>query len=71
MKQTCILVLGMHRSGTSALTGVLGLLDVYLADTIKGDENNKKGYFENWKVQQLNDRIFSSIKSNWQDEFLI
>ena len=50
MKQTCILVLGMHRSGTSALTGVLGLLDVYLADTTRGDENNKKGYFENSKV---------------------
>ena len=33
------------------------------------EKTNKKGYFENWKVQQLNDRIFSSIKSNWQDEF--
>ena len=69
MKQTCILVLGMHRSGTSALTGVLSLLDVYLADTTKGDVNNPKGYFENWKVQQLNDKIFSSINSSWHDEF--
>ncbi|NCC55845.1 MAG: hypothetical protein EOM11_10285, partial [Erysipelotrichia bacterium] len=69
MKQTCILVLGMHRSGTSALTGLLSLLDVYLADTTKGDESNQKGYFENWKVQQLNDKIFSFIGSSWHDEF--
>ena len=68
-KQTCILVLGMHRSGTSALTGVLEMLGVYLSGTTKGDKNNEKGYFENGKVQRLNDRIFSQLDSGWDDEF--
>jgi hypothetical protein len=68
-KQTCILVLGMHRSGTSALTGVLSLLDIYLSRTIVGDDNNKKGYFENQKLNQLNDELLASIDSSWDDIF--
>ncbi|SDG21156.1 sulfotransferase family protein, partial [Phytopseudomonas seleniipraecipitans] len=69
MKQTCVLVLGMHRSGTSALTGVLSFLDIYLASIIGGDKNNEKGYFENWKIQQLSDKLLTSIDSSWDDAF--
>ena len=40
-KQTCILILGMHRSGTSALTGMLNLLDVDLgSELMKGAKDN-------------------------------
>ena len=69
MKQTCIFVLGMHRSGTSALTGILSMLDIYLAKTTKGDNSNEKGYFENTKIQELNDDVFLSINSSWDDDF--
>lgn len=69
MKQTCIFVLGMHRSGTSALTGMLSMLDVYLADTTQADNNNKKGYYENTKIQELNDVLLASIDSSWDDVF--
>ena len=55
MKQTCILILGMHRSGTSALTGVLSLLDVYLgSELMPASEDNKKGYFENKNLYRIN-----------------
>jgi len=70
MKQTCILVLGMHRSGTSALTGVLSLLDVYLgSELMPANFSNEKGYFENYVLFRENDRLLSQIDSSWDDIF--
>ncbi len=70
MKQTCILVLGMHRSGTSALTGSLYNLGIDLGNNLlEADNANQKGYFENSKIVQINDIILSSIDSKWDDEF--
>lgn len=70
IKQTCILVPGMHRSGTSALTGTLSLLDVYLGkDLMLGNFANKKGYFENNTLFKINESLLSQIKSSWDDVF--
>jgi len=70
MKQTCILVLGMHRSGTSALTGVLSLLDIYLgSELMKANFANKKGYFENNILYKINESLLSQINSAWDDVF--
>lgn len=69
-KQTCILVLGMHRSGTSALTGTLSLLDVYLGTDLMFDEkSNKKGHFENNFIYEINEKLLSEINSSWDDVF--
>ena len=70
MKQTCILVLGMHRSGTSALTGVLSLLDVYLgSELMKANFANEKGYFENNILYRINEKLLAQINSSWDDTF--
>jgi len=70
MKQTCILVLGMHRSGTSALTGTLGLLDVYLGSQLmEANFANEKGYFENNTLFKINEELLSQIDSSWDDLF--
>jgi len=70
MKQTCILVLGMHRSGTSALTGTLELLNIYLGNELMGVETcNEKGFFENKRFLSLNIALLSEIGSNWDDIF--
>ena len=70
IKQTCILVPGMHRSGTSALTGTLSLLDVYLGkDLMPGNLANKKGYFENNTLFRINERLLYQINSSWDDVF--
>ena len=70
MKQTCILVLGMHRSGTSALTGLLSILDVYLGSELM-EENfaNIKGYFENNLLYKINEKLLKQIDSSWDDVF--
>ena len=73
MKQTCILVLGMHRSGTSALTGLLSMLEVYLGNELmEGNFANTKGYFENNSLYKTNENLLEStlaaafkVNSKW------
>ena len=43
-----IIVLGMHRSGTSMLTGLLDQININLGDDLmESTKYNFKGYFEN------------------------
>ncbi|NCO00672.1 MAG: hypothetical protein GW906_02400 [Epsilonproteobacteria bacterium] len=66
--KTCIIVLGMHRSGTSALTGVLEKLGLELgSELLPPTPENEKGYFENVKIMDLNDRILLDNNSLWSD----
>ena len=63
-----VLVLGMHRSGTSALGGVLHHLGCSLPKTLVPDHaGNPKGHFENRAVQEFNDRLLREARSNWRD----
>ena len=65
----CLVVLGMHRSGTSALTGTLEKLGAWVGETIPASEENPKGYFENRYVGAHNEKILLSINSKWDDLF--
>jgi hypothetical protein len=70
MKQACILVAGMHRSGTSALSGVLSMLGVYLgSNEMPGDKYNQKGYFENNNLVPLSEDLLDAVGSKWDDIF--
>ncbi|MCL5409204.1 MAG: hypothetical protein M1135_04240 [Candidatus Omnitrophica bacterium] len=54
--KTCIFILGMHRSGTSALAGTLNWLGVSMGKSIAGgDRHNIKGYWEDKKIETFND----------------
>jgi glycosyltransferase involved in cell wall biosynthesis len=59
---TAVLVLGMHRSGTSALAGLIGLLGADLGpDLIGPDQSNIKGHFEPRKIVTVNDDLLESL----------
>ena len=63
-----ILVLGMHRSGTSALTRVLNLLGCALTDDLLGaGVGNETGHWEAASAVTLNDQIFASAGTRWDD----
>jgi hypothetical protein len=70
MDKKAIIVLGMHRSGTSALTGCLGLLGVELGSNMipAHSEHNAKGHWEHREVVALNDRVLASMERTWHDE---
>ena len=67
--RTCLIILGMHRSGTSALGGVLEELGIRMGKVmLKPTVDNPKGYFENKRVADFNDnRIFPLLQSTWYD----
>jgi hypothetical protein len=68
--RTAYLVLGMHRSGTSAVTQVLALAGAALPQNVMaGDEHNAKGYFEPWKIAILNDGRLRAAGAAWDDIF--
>ena len=67
-KKTAILVAGMHRSGTSALTRVLNIVGCDLPGVLvtpKG--NNERGFWESRAIFELNQEIFASAGSTWDD----
>src|SRR3954466_10744612 len=68
--RTAYLVLGMHRSGTSAVTQVLALAGASLPQNVMaGDEHNARGYFEPWKIALFNDQRMRAGGPAWADVF--
>lgn len=69
-QRSAYLVLGMHRSGTSATAQLLALAGAELPDNVMpGDEHNAKGYFEPWKIAIFNDQRLRAGGSAWDDPF--
>ena len=67
-RSLCIVVLGMYRSGTSVLTGVLGLLGASLPKKLMlANESNPKGFFEPNDIVELHDEMLSALGSSWAD----
>lgn len=63
-----ILVLGMHRSGTSALTRVLSMLGATLpSQLVPAMLDNPLGFFEPQWAVDIHERIFEEIGSSWND----
>ena len=70
-QKTCILILGMHRSGTSCLTGVLQQSGVELGDVYTQNPHNKKGNRENARVMALNEAVLKENMCTWDKPALI
>lgn len=62
------MVLGMHRSGTSAITRVLNLLGCALSENLLAASfGNEKGHWEAMSVVELNDTMLASAGTVWND----
>lgn len=66
-KQHIVVVLGMHRSGTSSLTRGLKVLGVDLGANLFGgiEGNNDKGFFEDVDVNNFNVELLRALGRNW------
>ena len=63
-----ILVLGMHRSGTSAAAGVFLKLGGAQPKTLApADDGNERGYFESRALRTFHDELLASAGSDWTD----
>ncbi|MEW4568974.1 hypothetical protein AB1L88_14010 [Tautonia sp. JC769] len=66
---TALLVLGMHRSGTSALTRVLSLLGAELPRNLipAVKESNELGHWESIDLLAVHDEMLAAVGSSWHD----
>ncbi len=63
-----IVVLGMHRSGTSALGGLLRLLGADLGSRLHpGDRHNEAGYFEHLDLLEAHEQVLRALQTTWDD----
>jgi hypothetical protein len=59
-------VLGMHRSGTSALTGMLAQAGFAMpSDLMPATDANPKGYWESVGIMRLNEDFLAGMESHW------
>lgn len=68
LRTTAVLVLGMHRSGTSAVAGVLQRVGVELGHELMPPlPDNPKGCFEDTRIVGLHDEVLSAFDTSWDD----
>jgi hypothetical protein len=63
--KNCIVILGTHRSGTSALMGALKLCGVNIGPRWLAD------LYEHPAIVTLHDEMLGDLKSSWDDAFLL
>ncbi len=66
-KLTCIFILGMHRSGTSCLTGTLYQYNLFLGKVSKKNTFNLKGNYENSEITLLNNELLEYNNGSWDN----
>jgi hypothetical protein len=64
-KAQSICVLGMHRSGTSCVTGLLEDAGVFLGEVYKQNPYNKKGNQEKQTIMDLHNEVLAASGGAW------
>jgi len=69
LKARALIVLGMHRSGTSALARVINLRGVDLGKNLIPplEGNNEKGFWEHTDINTTNEKLLRGLNSSWDD----
>lgn len=63
-----IIVIGMHRSGTSLTAELIHRWGAYgnLDSMLEADAYNPRGYWENASLVHFNDKLFQAVESSWR-----
>ncbi len=65
--QRLVVVLGMHRSGTSVLARALQVLGIELGDRLMpASADNPRGYWEDLEVVAINERVLAALSKDWR-----
>lgn len=67
-KRRVLLILGMHRSGTSAVTRVVNLLGAKIGDRlVPPGHDNPSGFWENATAVEINEQLLRELGRTWYD----
>jgi hypothetical protein len=70
--KTALVILGMHRSGTSTIAGLMNLLGYYTGkDVLPASDDNQKGVFENEQILDFNESMLNKLYLNWYSTYLL
>lgn len=72
--KTPVIVVGMHRSGTSALARAVNLLGVDLGpeeEMLEAKEDNPEGFWENRHLVQAHDDLLAELGGRWDEPPLV
>lgn len=66
-EKTVVFVLGMHRSGTSAVSGALASSGVFFGEELLGAEEgvNSKGFWEHRTLVDINEQLLAEAYQRW------
>jgi hypothetical protein len=69
--RTCIIVAGMHRSGTSAIARIVNLLGADISKDLLPPVpgNNDRGFWEPIQIVNIHDRLLRALDSSYDDPF--
>lgn len=62
-----VIILGMHRSGTSCLAGSLQDKGLWLGNVHENNPFNKKGNRENVRIMEINNSVLSHNNGSWDN----
>ncbi len=66
-----VAVLGMHRSGTSAVTRALNLIGVTLpGELMHNTQHNRSGHWEALEAVRIHDALLAANSYSWDDPFI-
>ena len=66
MSPPCVIILGMHRSGTSLVAGSLQAAGLHLGTVNNQAPFNRKGNKENVQIRDLNDAMLDRNGASWK-----
>jgi hypothetical protein len=68
MNKTCVLIVGMHHSGTSLLSGTINKLGFTIGKTptTVTTFHNQNGYFENKNLMKFADKVLNHFGFSWK-----
>jgi hypothetical protein len=67
-RTTAVLVLGMHRSGTSSLTALINRLGVTVGpedELVQADKANERGYWESSRLTDFQELLLRQLGGSW------
>ncbi len=68
MRSRAVLVVGMHRSGTSAVARGIAVLGIYLGnDFLDAQPENPTGYWEDKGIVEIDERMLKTLELRWDD----
>jgi hypothetical protein len=68
--QSCVIVCGLHRTGTSAVTRLVNLLGADIAhDLLPPGPDNSRGYWESYAVLEIHDRLLQTVTAAQDPSF--